>query len=86
MTIYIRIPISPDNPVFTPENFAAAYLAKTGEVFVLSNMREEAGVMQMTGSNRATEAQMQELKVDYPMMKYDLEMPANWIPKIEDEN
>lgn len=88
MAIYIKIPISPNNPIFTQEDFAADYKATTGEGYVLGNMLEEAGVNQLTGSHRITEAQAVELKGRWPMMRYYIDFPPSneWTPKIyEDE-
>lgn len=90
-TIYLQIPILANNPVYSPEAFAADYLDTTGEIYVLGNMHEQAGVMQMSGSSRITEAQAAELKTRWPMMKFyvstDGELPPNWTPKVyPDEN
>ena len=89
MTIYTQIPILPNNPVFTPEDFAADYLATTGEEYVLMNMEEEAGVNQMSGSSRITEAQAAELAGRWPMMTYYVqtgtELPPGWTPKADEE-
>lgn len=84
MTLYIQIPILANNPIFTQEDFAADYLVVTGEIFILDNMQEEAGVMQMTGSSRITEAQSIELKTRWPMMKYYIGFPPSdqWTPKV----
>lgn len=87
-TIYIQIPILPDNPIFTPEDFAADYLATAGEIFVLMNMQEAAGVRMMTGTTVCTEAQAAELKSRWPMMSWykqlDQEYPPGWIQKISE--
>ena len=85
MTIYIKIPISPNNPIFTQEDFAADYLATTGEIYVLNNMQEEAGINQMGGSSRITEAQAIELQGRWPMMRYYIGFPSSnqWTPKVE---
>jgi len=87
MIIYLQIPILPNNPIYNPEDFAADYLATTGEHFVLMNMEEQSGVNQMTGSSRITEAQAAELKGRWPMMTWykqvDNELPPGWIQKEE---
>ena len=86
MIIYIKIPIAPNNPIFTQEDFAADYLATTGEGFVLGNMLEQAGINQMTGSSWITETQAIELKGRWPMMKYYVGYPpsSEWTPKVEE--
>ena len=83
MTIYIKIPILPNNPVYSAEDFAADYLNVTGEIFILDSMKEEAGIMQMTGSSICTEAQAIELQGRWPMMKYYIGYPPSneWTPK-----
>ena len=85
MLIYIQIPIAPNNPIFTPEDYAVDYLETTGEGWVQLNMEEEAGVRMMMGTTRATEAHCIELKSRWPMMTYKVtdnhELPAGWIPK-----
>lgn len=82
MTIYIKIPVLANNPIYSPEDFVADYLATVGEIYVLNNMVEESGVMQMTGSHRITEEQAVELESRWPMMSYSIdEFPFNWIPE-----
>lgn len=85
-TIYLQIPILANNLIFTPEAFAVDYLDTTGEIYVLGNMNEQAGVKQMSGSSRITEAQAAELKSRWPMMQYYVsingELPPNWTPKV----
>ena len=83
-TIYIRIPVLADNPVYSPEDFAAYYLATIGENYLLNNMRSEAGINQMGGSTRITEDQAIELQGRWPMMRFYLGFPpANqWTEKI----
>lgn len=86
MTIYIKIPITPEAG-FTQEDFAADYLATTGEIFVLNNMQEEKAEDQMTGSGRITEAHAIELQGNWPMMKYYVGYPAKseWTAKVAAE-
>ena len=86
MSIYLKIPIVPENPIFTQEAFAARYLELTGEIYVLDNMREVAGVNQMSGSSVCTEEIAIQLKTEFPMVKYYTDFPStnNWIPKIEE--
>ncbi len=85
MTIYIKIPILANNPIYNSKDFVDDYFTTTGEIFVLDNMKEEPGIMQMTGSSRCTEVQAAELKSRWPMMKYYLGFPSSneWTPKIE---
>lgn len=89
MTIYIQIPILPNNPVYSAESFSERYFELTGEIYKLNNMKEEAGIMQMTGSSRCTEEQAIQLKQEFPMMNYYIQMskelPFGWIEKIENE-
>ena len=84
-TIYIQIPILANNPIYNSEDFSADYLATTGEVWVMLNMQEQAGVNMMMGSSRATEAQVAELKTRWPMMSWykqiDNEYPPGWVQK-----
>lgn len=69
---YIQIPLLPNNPIYTKEDFAADYLATTGEVWLHNNIQDENGVVEMMGSTRCTEAMAADLKTRWPMMKYDI--------------
>lgn len=90
-TIYLQIPVLDNNPIYLATAFAADYKATTGEGWVMHNMEEKTGVVQMMGSSRITEAQAIELKSRWPMMNYhvqiDKELPPGWQfkPSIMDE-
>ncbi|MGR3219254.1 MAG: hypothetical protein ACUZ8H_05470 [Candidatus Anammoxibacter sp.] len=68
--IYITIPILADNPIYSSEAFALDYEVVTGEVWVMGNIKDQDGIVQMMGSWIATEAQMIELKSSWPMMSW----------------
>jgi len=92
MSIYLKIPILANNPVYSPEDFQARYLELTTargdpENFVLNNMREEAGVNQMSGSTKLHIDDAATLKSEFPMIQYYVGFPSSgqWTPKIESE-
>jgi len=66
--------------------FRAAYLAKTGEKIQNTPMDSEDGLTYLVGSDRATQAQIDELKTDYPddlFTSVDTP-PAGWVQKVEE--
>jgi len=69
---YIQIPLAPNKPEYTKEDFAIDYLATTGEIWVHDNIRDKNGIVEMMGSTKCTEAMADDLKTRWPMMKYDL--------------
>lgn len=90
INMYIQIPLADNNPIYSREMFADAYLTKTGEVWVHDNIEDANSVVMMMGSTRCTEQMASELKDSFPMMKYELVvegegLPIGFIQKITEE-
>jgi len=78
---YIQIPLADDGAKgYTPELFAADYLATTGEIWTMNAQKEEAGIFMLMGSTKCTEAMAIELQGRWPMMKYDLINESDGLP------
>jgi len=82
-SIYLRMPITPDNPVYSFEDFKVRYLELTGENIQQSPLTNTQETHYMTGSSRLTQAIADQLDSEFPMVIISNKgvWPVGWVTK-----
>lgn len=84
MTIFLQMPIVPNNPIYTYEGFKARYLEVTGERIQSRPLENAQGTHYMVGSSRITQAQAAQLASEFPMVTITNNWPVAWVGKNEE--
>ena len=84
-SIYLQMPISPNNPVYSFEDFKARYLELTGENVPLKPQKNDVGngvsTHYLMGSWRLTQEHADILASEFPMVTVSSRgvWPAGWV-------
>lgn len=81
MTLYLKMPIAPDTPVYSFEDFKARYLELTGEKIQDSPLENEQETHYLVGSSRLTQEKADQLTSEFPPVTIVNTWPTGWITK-----
>jgi len=82
-SIYLKMPIQPNNPVYTFEEFSARYLELTNEKIQVNPLTNVQETHYMVGSWRLTQEIADQLASEYPMVIISARgvVPVGWATK-----
>lgn len=79
MTLYVQMPIAPNNPVYSYEDFKARYLELTGEKVQDNPLVNLQQTHYLVGSSRLTQAIADQLVSEFPPVTITNVWPAGWV-------
>ena len=82
MTLFIKMPILADNPVYSFEDFKARYLELTGEKIQNDPLENDQETHYLVGSSRLTQEIADQLISEFPMVTIANAIPTGWITKV----
>lgn len=82
-SIYLQMPIQPDNPVYSFEDFKARYLELTAEKIQNTPLINEQETHYLVGSWRLTQETADQLSSEFPMVIISVKgvWPVGWVTK-----
>lgn len=83
MTLFIQMPIAPDNPIYDFDSFKARYLELTGEKVQDNPLTNEQETHYLVGSWRLTQTLADQLTTEFPMVTIVNAFPMGWVTKEE---
>lgn len=83
MTLFIKMPIAPDTPVYSFEDFKARYLELTGEKIQDNPLENEQETHYLVGSWRLTQTIADQLVSEFPPVTIANIIPVGWVTKEE---
>lgn len=81
MTQFIKMPITPDTPVYSFEDFKTRYLELTDEKIQDSPLENEQSTHYLVGSSRLTQDIADQLTDEFPQVSIINIWPIGWITK-----
>ena len=81
MTLFIKMPIAPDNPVYSFEDFKVRYLELTEESIQSTPLTNEQETHYLVGSSRLTQEISDQLTSEFPPVSIANTIPVGWITK-----
>ena len=82
-SIYLQMPIQPDNPVYSFDDFSARYLELTGEAVQSGPLTNTQETHYLIGSWRLTQTIADQLASEFPMVIISAKgvWPIGWVTK-----
>lgn len=81
MTLFLKMPIAPNNPVYTLEGFKNRYLELTGEMIQSKPLTNTQETHHLVGSSRLTPEIAEQLESEFPPVSIINKWPSGWVTK-----
>ena len=85
--IYVQMPILPNNPIYSWDDYRTRHFAVTGYKIPAGCSQNTQGTHYLSGElvEHFTEAQQDTLKSEFPMVLYTDGWPVGWVNKVVSE-
>jgi len=80
-SLYLKMPIQPDNPVYSFEDFKVRYKELTGESIQPNPPQNEQGTHYLVGSWILTQEIADQLIDEFPPVTIGNTIPVGWVDK-----